>query len=179
MGIYIQSGKWLVMTALVFSYTALAEPAKTPNLYLHGALVNEPCTLRPGDEAVELKFGMVADKYLYKNQRTLGQPFELHLQACDISQDSTVKVLFSGVESPGLPGFLALSGNTRGFAIGLELPDGQAVALNKQSAAWNLREGETVISLKAFLHIEPDAVAERSITRGEFEAAMMFTLEYE
>lgn len=179
MGIYIQSGKWLVLTALMFSHTALAEPAKAPNLYLHGALVNEPCTLRPGDEAVELKFGMVADKYLYKNQRTLGQPFELHLQACDISQDSTVKVVFSGVESLGLPGFLALSDNTRGVAIGLELPAGQAIEINKQSAAWSLKEGETVISLKAFLHIEPEALAKRSITRGEFDATLMFTLEYE
>ncbi|MHC8339465.1 fimbrial protein [Pseudomonas sp. HLT2-19-2] len=179
MGTYMHYGKWMVLLTAMITHATLAEPAKTPNLYLHGALVNEPCTLRPGDEAVELQFGVVADKYLYKNQRTLGQLFELHLQSCDISQDSTVKVQFSGVESAELPGFLALSGDTRGFAIGLERPGGQAIALNKPSQLWNLKEGETVISLKAFLQIEPEALAAQSIARGEFTATMMFTLEYE
>jgi type 1 fimbria pilin len=148
-------------------------------MYFHGALVSEPCTLKPGDEAIELQFGPITDKYLYKNNRTRGLPIELHLQDCDISQDSTVKALFSGTESIKLPGFLALNGNTRGFAIGLEYTDGHPITLNKQTQAWKLSKSGTIISLKAFLQIEPDMLPEQNITRGEFEGMMLFTLLYE
>lgn len=179
MGTCKQHTRWLTLLAVILSNPVLAEPSKTPNMYFHGALVTEPCTLKPGDEAIELQFGLVTDKYLYKNQRTLGRPIKLHLQDCDISQDIAVKVLFSGAESLTLPGFLALNGSTQGFAIGLEQPDGRAILLNKQSEAWKSSKTETVISLNAFLQIEPDALVHRNITRGEFEAMMVFKLEYE
>lgn len=179
MGNCKQRAKWLALLPIILVSQALAAPANAPNMTFHGALVTEPCTLRPGDEAIELQFGPVADKYLYKNKRTLGKPIELHLQACDLSHDSTVKVLFSGPENTQLPGFLALSGGARGFAIGLERPDGRPVLLNTLSQAWSLSRNETVISLNAFLQTEPDAHVQRTITLGEFEAMMMFTLEYE
>lgn len=179
MGTCKQHARWLALLAAILHNPVQAAPATTPNMYFHGALVTEPCTLKPGDEAIELKFGPVTDKYLYKNQRTLGLPIKLHLQDCDISQDNAVKVLFSGTESLTLPGFLALNGNTEGFAIGLERPDGRPLLLNKQSQAWSLSKNETVISLDAFLQIEPDALAKRKISRGEFEAMMFFKLEYE
>ncbi|MDD1135706.1 fimbrial protein [Pseudomonas shahriarae] len=179
MGNCKRRARWLTLLPIIMANPVSAAPGNTPNMSFHGALVAEPCTLRPGDEAIELQFGTVVDKYLYKNQRTLGKLIELHLQECDVSQDSTVKLLFSGPENPELPGFLAVSGSTRGFAIGLERADGQPVLLNKQTKAWNLSKNETVISLKAFLQAEPDALDKQSITRGEFDAMMMFTLEYE
>ncbi len=43
------------------------------NMYFHGALVAEPCTLRPGDEDIRLDFGSVIDKYLYTYGRTPGR----------------------------------------------------------------------------------------------------------
>ena len=174
-----QHTRWLTLLALILSNPVQADLGNAPNMYFHGALITEPCTLKPGDEAIELQFGPVTDKYLYKNKRTLGLPIELHLLDCDISQDSAVKVFFSGTENLALPGYLALSGSTQGFAIGLERPDGQPVMLNKQRPAWNLSKNETVISLNAFLQIEPDALVERNISRGEFEAMMLFGLEYE
>ena len=32
------------------------------NLYFHGILVDEPCTIKPGDETVVLDFGNIPDK---------------------------------------------------------------------------------------------------------------------
>lgn len=32
------------------------------NMYFHGILVDEPCTIKPGDETVELDFGNIPDK---------------------------------------------------------------------------------------------------------------------
>lgn len=42
--------------------TAFAIP---DNLYFHGILVDEPCTIKPGDETVVLDFGNIPDKNLY------------------------------------------------------------------------------------------------------------------
>ncbi|VTP83608.1 fimbrial subunit [Proteus vulgaris] len=47
--------------------TAFSAP---DNMYFHGILVDEPCTIKPGDETVELDFGNIPDKNLYAYQRT-------------------------------------------------------------------------------------------------------------
>lgn len=59
--------------------------AAADNMHFSGALVAEPCTLRPGDEDIRLDFGTVIDKYLYTYGRTPGKAFSLVLQDCDIS----------------------------------------------------------------------------------------------
>ncbi|MDI3206654.1 fimbrial protein [Pseudomonas shahriarae] len=60
-----------------------------------------------------LDFGTVTDKYLYINQRTPGQTFEIRLTECDASLGKTVKVAFSGIENPNLSGLLAVAGAAR------------------------------------------------------------------
>lgn len=55
------------------------------NLYFHGTLVDEPCTIHPGDETVELPFGNIPDKNLYAYQRTPSKDFRIRLSECDLS----------------------------------------------------------------------------------------------
>ncbi|MGE2250072.1 fimbrial protein [Serratia marcescens] len=151
------------------------------NLYLHGALVAEPCVISPGDEEIPLDFGTIIDKYLYLNTRTQGQAFLIHLEECDLTLGKMVSVTFTGTESIALPGLLALDGSSEatGIAIGLETPAAKPLRLNKVSDKALLQDGANTIALKAYIQGEPDAIANKTIGRGAFSAAATFNLEYE
>lgn len=171
--------KHLMLCAVLLALTVPAQAA--PNVRLYGALVAEPCVIPPGEENIALDFGGIVDKYLYLNTRTPGQGFEIPLAECDLSLGNTVTVTFSGVESAGLPGLLALdtgSGAT-GIALGLETPDARPLKLNTASDKVPLQEGSNVIALKAYVQGEPGAIAGQSIGRGAFTATATFSLEYE
>ncbi|CAI8791694.1 fimbrial protein [Pseudomonas serboccidentalis] len=166
-----------VAGALLLSLCAHA----ADNMRFHGALVAEPCVIPPGEENIKLDFGTVIDKYLYLNQRTHGQSFQLHLTECDLSLGNMLKITFSGVESPALPGLLALDGASQasGIAIGMETADGRALPLNKSGQRYPLLAGDNLIELKAYVQGEPQALANQSIEKGPFQAVAMFSLEYE
>ena len=156
------------------------ETAAADNMRFHGALVAEPCVLPPGEESVKLDFGTVIDKYLYLNQRTHGQSFELNLAECDLSIGKTVSVTFSGTESLALPGLLAPSaGGASGIAIGLETEQGQALPLNQHSGKYQLSGGNTVLRLRAYVQGEQEALDKHTLGRGAFSATATFQLEYE
>lgn len=173
------SGARYVVLMVTLLLSLLAQGAD--NMRFHGALVAEPCVIPPGEEAIKLDFGTVIDKYLYLNQRTQGQLFRLHLTECDVNLGNTLKVTFSGMESPALPGMLALDGASQasGIAIGLETAYGKALPLNKSGKGYPLLGGDNVIELKAFVQGAPDALASQSIEKGPFSAVATFSLEYE
>ncbi|MGC2909178.1 fimbrial protein [Serratia marcescens] len=151
------------------------------NMRLHGALVAEPCVIPPGDETVVLDFDTVIDKYLYLNTRTPGQTFELHLAQCDLSLGKTVRVTFSGAESTGLPGLLALNGASQasGIAIGMETQQGEPLKVNQQGKAQTLVSGANTLTARAYVQGEPEALKHKTIERGPFSAVATFSLEYE
>jgi len=146
-----------------------------------GALVAEPCTLRPGDENIRLEFGSVIDKYLYTYGRTLGKAFSLVLQDCDVSLGKTVKVTFNGAESKALPGLLVPDGGSqvKGIALGIETIAGLPVPLNKSSHGFTLTKGNNSVQLQVYVQGEPEAIAQRSIGLGTFSGVATFSLEYE
>ncbi|MDI3198241.1 fimbrial protein [Serratia ureilytica] len=171
----------LLLVAILIASPLPALAAGDNNLYLHGALVAEPCAISPGDEEITLDFGTIIDKYLYLNTRTLGQPFEIHLEECDLTLGKTVSVTFTGAENQALPGLLAIDGGSEatGIAIGLETPAAKPLRLNKVSDKALLQDGANTIALKAYIQGEPDAIANKTIGRGAFSAAATFNLEYE
>jgi len=172
-------GRWLgtVGLALLSSFSTNG----ADNVRFHGALVAEPCVIPPGEETLQLDFGTVIDKYLYLNQRTHGQQFELHLTECDLSLGASVQVTFSGNENPNLPGLLALDGTSqaRGIGIGMETPEGKPLPLNQTGKKFPLAEGSNQIIFKAYVQGEAEAIAKETIERGPFSAVATFSLEYE
>lgn len=151
------------------------------NVRLHGILVAEPCVIPPGEEEVFMDFGNVVDKYLYLNQRTPGQTFEIHLAECDLHLGNMVKVTFKGTESLKLPGLLALASGSQasGIAIGMESIAGRALPINSPGENMALAAGDTRIRVQAYVQGEPEALANKSIARGPFSAVATFSLEYE
>lgn len=147
-----------------------------PNVRLYGALVAEPCTVV--SEIVEVDFGTIVDKYLYKNTRTLGQPFIIELGDCDLSLGNVVKVTFKGSENLALDGLLAVEKSNMGIAIGIETPSGKSVKLNQQSDLLSLQSTTALLEFKAYVQGEPLAITEQRIARGFFSATSIFQLDY-
>lgn len=150
--------------------------AEAANVRLHGRLVAEPCIVV--SEYIEVDFGTIVDKYLYKNIRTLGQPFEIELGDCDLSLGNVVKVTFIGVESPTLGGLLAVGTPSKGIAIGIETPAGKSVKFNQPSDAFALQSATEQLEFKAYVQGESLAITEKSIERGDFSVTSIFKLDY-
>ncbi len=83
-----------ILSILILNVFGAVPVLAADNMRFHGALVAEPCTIRPGDDAISLNFGTVVDKYLYSNQRTPGKQFQIHLVDCDISLGTTASIIF-------------------------------------------------------------------------------------
>lgn len=174
-----RSAAALLLTLISVPLPTLA--AGENNVYLHGALVAEPCVIPPGEEDIALDFGTIIDKYLYLNTRTPGQSFSIHLTECGLSLGKTVNVTFLGAENTALPGLLAIDGGSQatGIAIGLETQQVKPVPINQPTDNYLLQEGENRIALKAYVRGEPEAIKNQSIERGPFSATATFRLEYE
>ncbi len=168
--------------ALSLLLAGLSASCVADTVNFDGTLIEDACEIYPGDEAVELDFGTVIDKYLYLNTRTHSQPFAIRLINCDLALGREVRVTFSGMASGALPGYLAFdSGSTaKGAAIGLENGAGQLLAINTGKYTQQLQTGSNnTLNLKAFVQGEPLALQTRTIGRGAFMATATFTLEYE
>ncbi|MEX7634574.1 fimbrial protein [Serratia marcescens] len=168
----------LALSASMSSYCSVAT---TDNRLLHGALVTYPCTLRMGDEDIQLELDPVIDKYLYMHSRTPAKPFSLTLQDCDVSVGKTVKLTFSGTESAALPGLLALDGGSQasGIALGIATAEGKPVVLNKPGQGYALVNGTNSLQLQVYIQAEGEAIAQKKISLGAFSAVTTFGLEYE
>lgn len=167
----------VMLAAFMPAYGAVA----ADNVRLSGALVAEPCTLPDADTDIRLDFGTVVTKYLYQYQRTKSQPFAIHLQECDPSVMKTVSVTFRGTADTELPDLLALdaSGTAKGVAVGIERQDGTLLPVNKAGPEMPLVSGSTTLNFKAFVQIQPGALAKRSLTEGSFTAISTFILGYQ
>ncbi|MDD2047818.1 fimbrial protein [Pseudomonas putida] len=176
-------GKW-AMTLSAWVAASLWLPAlqaAEDNLYFSGTLVNEPCVLAEEDELIKLDFKSVIDKDLYLNGRTKGRPLELRLKNCDLDVGKRmVSITFSGNESSEPPGLLVLqSATVQGLLVGLETTAGTALPLNKSHRMGELSSGDNLLNFNAYLQGEPEALANRSLGLGDFEASMTFALSYE
>lgn len=169
----------LIRAVLLWLLVGPAAAQAADNLHFTGALVQEACTIRPGDEELQIDLGKTPDKYLYLNQRTRGKPFSLHLENCDPALGSTLEITFSGNESAALPGLLTpdAGSQARGIAIGLEMPQGQALPFN-QPASFAVQSGSNQLDFVSYIAGEPDAIKNKTITRGVFTSSATFTIVY-
>lgn len=148
------------------------------NLHFSGTLVSEPCNLDPQTSDITVDFSSVVEKYLYQNTRTLGVPFVVNLTDCDISLGNKVTMTFKGTESSVLPGLLAVTGTAKGIAIGMETPEGTKLPFNQPTPEYALVTGSNQFILHAYVQGEPVAIAQQTITPGDFSATATFELAY-
>ena len=150
------------------------------NLSFKGNLVEQACTIRPGDEAITLELWDLTSKHLYINTRSRGKGFRLHLDDCNTTIGNTVTITFGGRENMALPGLFALDGGSgaSGIGIGLETPSDKPLPLNVVSDEQVLSNGNNVIELKAYVQGEPNAIRDQTIGHGPYTVTSTFTLDY-
>ncbi|WP_095185481.1 fimbrial protein [Pseudomonas sp. Irchel 3H9] len=170
--------KGALAVLLVLGLTPLGYAAD--NLSFKGNLVEEACTLRPGDEAVTLELWDLTSKYLYLNTRSVGKRFRLHLEDCDTTIGDSVTITFGGTENTALPGLLALDGGSgaSGIGVGMETLSDKPLPLNAVSDRQLLSDGSNVIELKAYVQGEPNAIRDQTIGHGAYTVTSTFTLDY-
>ncbi|WLH76777.1 MULTISPECIES: fimbrial protein [unclassified Pseudomonas] len=168
---------WLILL-LAFALTPKGNAAD--NLRFKGNLVEEACTIRPGDEAITLELWDVTSKHLYINTRTQGKGFKVHLENCDTSIGDTVSIMLGGTENRNLPGLFALDGSSgaTGIGLGIETPNNKPLPVNTVSDKQVLNNGSNVIELKAYVQGEPDAIKDQTIGHGRYTVTSTFTLDY-
>lgn len=166
--------------ALLLTFGLIPLGHAADNLRFKGNLVEEACTIRPGDEAITLELWDLTSKYLYLNTRSVGKRFQLHLEACDTTIGDTVTITFGGVENAELPGLLALDGGSgaSGIGVGIETLSDKPLPLNAVSDKQVLSDGNNVIELKAYVQGEPKAIRDQTIGHGAYTVTSTFTLDY-
>lgn len=170
-----------VLLAGIVLMLADSAAAEKDNVHFSGALVAETCTLPDADTDIKLDFGAVIGKDLYQYQRTKSQPFTIHLQNCDPDMMSTVNVTFQGLADPALTDMLALdaSSTAKGVAIGIELPGGTLLPVNKASPWKQLAKGNNELTFNAFVQAQPVVIANKTLVSGDFTATTTFVLNYQ
>ncbi|WP_337039479.1 fimbrial protein [Serratia marcescens] len=164
-----------VCMALGLSQSALA---LDENIYLHGTLVEEPCSLSMTSVRQTVKLGNVIKNTLYLHQRTHSYPFTLVLEECDISLGTIVEIGFNGVADELQPDRLAVSGTAKGIAIGLETAEGKPLILNKTIERYGLNDGRRVLAFAAYVSAPASVIENQGIVEGDFSASATFTLNY-
>ncbi|ELQ6169040.1 fimbrial protein [Cronobacter dublinensis] len=155
--------------------------AGADNVHFSGTLVAEPCTLPDADKDVRLDFTAIETKFLYQYQRTKSQPFFIHLEECDPTISKSVSITFQGAADTELTDLIAIdaSSTAKGVAIGIEREDGTLLPINKASQEMQLLSGETTLSFKAFVQVQPTVLANKSLNEGTFNAISTFILGYQ
>lgn len=166
--------------ALLLSYGMTPKGFAADNLSFKGNLVEQACTIRPGDDAITLELWDVTSKHLYLHTRTQGKGFRVHLENCDTTIGGSVTILFGGAENTKLPGLFALDGSSgaTGIGLGIETANNKPLPVNTVSDKQVLSTGSNVVELKAYVQGEPDAIRDQSIGHGSYTVTSTFTLDY-
>ncbi|WP_368533271.1 fimbrial protein [Enterobacter hormaechei] len=170
-------------TAVVILKTNPAQAGES-SIGFRGTLVEDPCTVAagPDGESVEVNFGNVPDKNLYRmaEGRSWKEKFHILLQDCDLSLGTKVKITFVGPEDPEQPGLLALSNNSGAthVAVAITKVDGTPIPLNKQTDGYVLSKGTTELDFAAYLSSPQSAVRNHTIGLGTIDATATYILEY-
>lgn len=166
--------------ALLLSLGLIPSGQAADNLRFMGNLVEQACTVRPGDEDLTVELWDVTSKHLYINTRTVGKGFRLHLDDCNTTISESVAIMFGGAENGALPGLFALDGGSgaSGVGLGIETPSNKPLPANTFSDYQLLTGGNNVIELKAYVQGEPNAIRDQTIEEGAYRVTSIFTLDY-
>lgn len=164
--------------SILYTEAALANENSIVANFSGTLLEDQPCTVRPGDDEIDLDFSSINRPYLISEKRTRGFPFTIHLDDCDTMEHGTVKIYFTGAESVNTPGLLApdRSSITDGIAIGLETMDGILLPVNDPAKSFSLQlEHSTTFNLQAFVQV----AEENKVIEGNFHVSANYVLEYD
>ena len=151
-----------------------------------GNLLDRPCQLDPTSATQDVVFLQSALPQFHNAPgRGPAKRFPITLLNCRTeSIGKIVKVVFSGEAEQGLPGALKVAGvNTGKLAIQLIDADGQtplAPGDAHRAGKGDVINAESVtLNFSAYVQATPDALADKSVTAGDYSAIATFEINYQ
>lgn len=143
-----------------------------------GSIIDSPCSITPDSIDQTVNLGQISNKALLKGGKSNPRPFDIKLENCDVTglKDKTVTTTFTGTESTGLPGYLAIVGTASGASIGITSNDGQNIKLGDASSPIKVQDGNNTLRFAAYLQGNG---ASAVVVPGEFTSVANFTLAYQ
>ncbi|NDJ55759.1 type 1 fimbrial protein [Enterobacteriaceae bacterium 4M9] len=181
----------LRMMSLVF---AAAVPLSAPvwaageiqggEITFTGTVVGLPCLIETESENFDVPFGQIGLRDLYGagSTRATPVPFSIKLKDCTTAVSNAVTVTFGGMANASMAEYLAVdvTSEAKGIAIGIqEASGGDLIPLNQASAPQEITGLTAELKYEAFVQGEDAALADRTITTGNFTATASYTLNYQ
>lgn len=148
-------------------------------LTFKGKVVAQGCNIVPSSKNIAVDFGEISARTLYAEVKSLPQAFAIELQGCSTAVFNSITVTFSGTANPNMNDRLAVTGSASGIGIGFEESDGTAISLNTPTTAVAISSAAMQLDFKAFVEGEPDALSNKTLQTGEFQATANYTLNYQ
>lgn len=140
-----------------------------------GSIVNTPCSITADSIDQTIDLGSFTSKELDHGGISGSTPFEIELEDCDISEQHTVSVTFSGGADAKDNTLLGLSGSAAGAGIVIADMSGEPLDLGTESEAQTLQNGHNTLQFSAWLKGDDPA---DTVTPGDFTSVANFQLAY-
>ncbi|WP_230354403.1 fimbrial protein [Lelliottia sp. WAP21] len=172
--------KLLLFFFLIFSNNVFA------NIDFSGNLSDRPCIIDPAHQDQNVVFERIAD-LTFNNWpgKSYTERFSIKLKHCDVTTFRKVlRLTFLGSEETALPGHLKVAGNNAG-KLGIGIVDTDGSSLLELGNSHNSGMGSKVVGLGltlnfgAFIQSTPEAIANKSVQPGDYNAIATFELDYQ
>lgn len=170
-----------LLTAVVHPVSGLAS-----ELGFKGNMLDRPCQVAAESLQQEVVFKTrPAKDFWYSPGYSPAESFSVKLVNCHPStMGKVVHLTFGGVSEPALPGYLQVGGVNRGrLGIGILDTDGETLlplggSHNKGNGTEVTRESVT-LTYRARVQATPEAIRNRSVEPGDYDALATFELHYQ
>ncbi|MFJ3458587.1 fimbrial protein [Scandinavium goeteborgense] len=145
-----------------------------------GNLVHGACDISPKSLEQTVDFGSIIIKSLYSDGESPKSDLNIELIDCDLKTAQSATVTFSGISDTDQPNYLAVTGDAKGVAVGIEVADdGMLVRINNPSPSFDLVQGDMTLKFKTFVKASPAAIKNQTIAVGNFSSTATFVINYE
>lgn len=174
-----------VMSTLLFALTATLSSVSygesSNTIEYSGSLIALPCTVEPSEQNDGVNFGQnINTKDLYNGLR-IDREVEFYLKDCDTLLGNTISAKFTGnATTDGLLNVDPVS-EAAGIVIGLETMSGKPLPINgtKVEPVYPIKNGDMTVVLRSYLIGDAQAIENKTMKPGWFNATLTYTLVYE
>lgn len=151
-------------------------------LAIFGELQSKPCSIKPGDELIDMKIDTITDADLFSGvqaageQRTHIHKFNIHLEKCNPSVAKSLVVTMKGTPSPYDSSLLILSSGSMASGLGLGFTDrlGNKIKLGS-SKTFPIKEENMAAELGVYMKL----LSQKDFKIGAYNATANLELAYQ
>lgn len=171
---------WVLLSGIT-----LISPGNAAQLEFKGNLLNRPCQIDPSSAPQDVTFRNTgAPLYQAWPGKSYEEKFQIKLINCHAStMGKVVQLVFKGTEEKKLPGYLQVSGLNQGV-LGVGIIDTDGSSLLKLNQIHNgglgvqVNTDSVVMNFKAYTQASPEAIVNKSVRPGDYNASATFELVY-